>query len=268
MIGHVVTGVVLVAAVHFVFLALGGGLFGSPLIALMAFAFWRLVQPEERGARGYQMVALMTGIGTVVASAVAVVAGVMPATSLQWLGVVVSTGLAAAIYSLTVSRGATPCPLCENSMTNGLSCPRCQDTVCTRPTCWNAKHARCARCLDRAVVALPMHQQWWKTRFGRKAGRGQCAYCFKQADEANLYECPTCAQALCDRCWDHQNGVCSRCQWVIPNLPEKLTAVLPLANAGLSKSSGRGGSTRPRPRAPAERAPDIRPRPPVARRHH
>jgi hypothetical protein len=255
---HAVTGAVIVTAVNFVFVAVGVGLLLSPVIALTAFAFWRLVEPEESGSTGYKMVALITAIGTTVATIVAVLAGFMPLSSFEWLAILAATGLSAAIFSLTFTGRAAPCRLCGAAIAAGagFECPRCFDRICSRPSCWNGKHARCTRCLERGVVALPMQPLWWKTRFGRKAGRGQCAYCFKQAEEANLYECGHCAQALCDRCWDHQNASCSRCGWVIPNAPEKLLAAV---RAGKPKSARAGKGDRSRSRASPAGSPVRRP---------
>jgi hypothetical protein len=268
---HVITGATLVAGVHFVSLALAAGVLLSPVVALLAFAFWRLVEPEEGGATGYRMVALMTAIGTLVATAASVALGFTPLLAFDWLGILSATGLAAAIFSLTFASRGTTCRLCATAIAagGGFECPRCADRVCGRPSCWNAKQVRCTRCLERAVVALPMHSHWWKTRFGHKAGRGQCALCFKQADEANLYECGTCAQPLCDRCWDHQNGACSKCGWIIPNLPAKLAALHPARPRDPRVAQDRR-EAKPAVRRPTRKleipSTPVRKRPPTSRR--
>jgi hypothetical protein len=275
---HAIAGTLLVAGVHFVSVALGTGLLLAPLVALLAFAFWRIVQPEETGSTGYVRVSVMTGAGTLAGAGLAALAGLPAATGWVWAAVPLATGVAAAIYSLGFGSRQAVCQLCRTPTREGASavCPRCQDRVCSRPGCWNAKYLRCARCHEREVVVLPMHEQWWRLQFGRKTTRGQCGHCYKEAHETDLYSCGECAAPLCRRCWDYHNGQCPRCQWLIPNLPGQLLAhggraAGKAGHAARSPSGGRaqpGLDAAPPRRAargagepPAAAAPARRPRP-------
>jgi hypothetical protein len=51
---------------------------------------------------------------------------------------------------------------------------------------------------------------------------GACASCYKEANETDLRACGRCKWPSCRRCWDHHNGQCSHCEWVLPDLPASL----------------------------------------------
>jgi hypothetical protein len=47
-----------------------------------------------------------------------------------------------------------------------------------------------------------------------------------EATEADLRECGKCGWPMCKRCWDYNNGRCSHCEWIVPDLPAALTPFL------------------------------------------
>ena len=134
--GSTAAGCALISVVHFVFVALGAAVLSAPLIALMAFSFWRLMQPGEMGAPGFKAVTGVTLAGTTLGTAAAWLAAVPAASNpWAWAGVPLSAALAAAIYSLGAASRTEPCLHCGKSAQDdrAATCPRCRDRVCRRP---------------------------------------------------------------------------------------------------------------------------------------
>jgi hypothetical protein len=119
------------------------------------------------------------------------------------------------------------CFLCRTPVGTGQSftCPRCDQTICVRPTCWNARHLRCSSCLDRGVVLFTKPERWWHEQLGARVNRGTCDSCFEEAGETDLRACGQCPLLMCRRCWDHHNGCCTRCGWRVADLPEGLAVL-------------------------------------------
>jgi hypothetical protein len=216
--------VVMVGLIYFVVSVLGVGLLLSPLAGATGFLFWRLIDPDERGSRGFLRVVLTTLTGAAIGVLAAVLLRLTPTPLGDGFGVILAVALAAAFYSMRAQGRVTPCVLCRRPAPErvGFDCPRCNDRVCARPTCWNARYARCARCHDREIVIFPIAEPWWGKRLGRRVMKGECLSCYKEAQETDLRECGQCHWPMCKRCWDYNNGVCRRCNWTIPDLPPRL----------------------------------------------
>jgi hypothetical protein len=262
-------GATVVAVLHAVALVLGLGLLFAPVVALVAFIFWRIMRPDDRGQDGHRAVLIITAVGSLVGTVVAAAAHVPGATGWAWSAIPLAVLLASAIFSLAFAGGAKTCQLCRQPAPEHASfaCPRCHDRVCARPTCWSAKYLRCVRCHEREIIALPQTEAWWRPRLGARAKHGQCGHCFKEAHETDLRECGKCHWPMCQRCWDYHNGICQRCRWVIPDLPPALAAYVN-ASAGMGRdrpaAAAPGGARRPastRPVAPAGQAPRPAARP-------
>lgn len=132
--------------------------------------------------------------------------------------------LAGSTAVLVVKRsGAKRCALCEKRIGAELAfvCPRCELLVC-EANCWVAEHLRCRLCLQNGVPILTDGSQWWDHRLGPRSNQGTCQYCHRSATESDLRGCRRCGRPQCRDCWDHLNGSCSRCDWVISDLPESL----------------------------------------------
>jgi hypothetical protein len=244
-------GATVVGALHAVALVLNLGLLLAPVVALVAFTYWRVMRPDERGPEGHRAVLIVTAAGCIAGTVVTAAAGVPGATGWAWSAVPLATLLASAIFSLAFSGGAKTCQLCRQPAPEraGFVCPRCHDRVCARPSCWSAKYVRCIRCHEREIIALPQSEAWWRPRVGQRAKHGQCGHCYKESHEADLRECGQCHWPMCQRCWDYHNGICQRCRWVIPDLPAALAAYVggASANAGRSAPSAAGGARRSPP---------------------
>lgn len=256
----------------FVCVALAGGLLVSPLIGALAYFYWRLLDPDAVGQRGHLRVLATAGVGT----GLAFVA--------EWLGnwnkgplladgagVLVAAAVASAIYSLRAQSGTVPCMLCDQSAAGrqGFDCPRCGDRVCARTTCWNARYFRCTRCHEREIVIFPISEKWWVARLGRRVMKGECLSCYKEAQETDLRECGQCHWPMCRRCWDHHNGACQRCEWIMPDLPPKLVTFIRKSKPRSDRASqgkpprkpgggdrGPAGGGAPPPRPPRQKPTD------------
>jgi len=259
---YVVLGTLLVGFIYFALTATGLGLLLSPAVGFAAYIFFRLVDPEERGRRGYLRVLCASIVGGIAGAGLSAVLGVSQTPTWDWAGVAVVVIFASAMYSLG-ARGATePCVLCKSAARTGFHCPRCNDWVCARPSCWNAKYSRCTRCHEREIVIFPIAERWWESRLGRRVMKGECTSCYTEAGETDLRECGQCHWPMCRRCWDYHNGVCKRCEWTIPDLPPVLAPFARKTKA--VRAPAPPAQRRPAP-APAPARPREAPRPAAVR---
>jgi hypothetical protein len=241
----------------------------SPVIGALAFFFWRLIDPEESGSRGHLRAVLTAAIGSAIGFGAGLLMGFTDAPLFDAAGILLAGIVASALYSWRAQSRTVTCVLCQNpaSGSGGFDCPRCGDRVCTRGSCWNSRHARCTRCFEREIVILPIHEKWWAARLGKRVMTGECLSCGKEAQEpgTDLRDCGQCHWPMCRRCWDYYNGICQRCEWVIPDLPPRLAPFVRRARRKKDQARphrgtpARGGGAPPS--APAARPSRPRPAP-------
>ncbi|WP_188552746.1 hypothetical protein [Edaphobacter dinghuensis] len=119
------------------------------------------------------------------------------------------------------------CGLCNRRLNpNALTftCPRCALVVCDEK-CWDFEHRRCQLCVEHHVPILSAQKQWWDRTLGPATVHGRCQVCMASFDQADLRLCGRCRRPQCRDCWDNLNGECSRCGWVIADLPESLKLI-------------------------------------------
>jgi hypothetical protein len=149
--------------------------------------------------------------------------------------------------AMLVRRNEAVCFVCKRPLTGpggSGECPRCRERICARPSCWNAKGFRCTTCEQRGVVLFPMAGSWWDQRFGPRSMHGACGHCYKEAATADLRECGQCGWPLCRRCWDHHNGACPRCAWVVAGAPPEVVAVAQRHRKSAAKGRASGDGRR------------------------
>jgi hypothetical protein len=148
-------------------------------------------------------------------------------------------GTAWGLDVLVAGRGKRPCFICKLPIDERVpfACPRCHQVICTRPSCWIARHFRCKYCDEREVIIFPIDEPWWRTRLGPRVLEGSCNSCYKEAREADLRACGRCRWTLCRRCWDYHNGLCTHCGWIVPDPP---AALRPFLGERPSAGHGRG----------------------------
>jgi len=240
MVIYVALGALLVGVIYFVLIVSGVALMLSPAAGAAAFFFWRLIDPERRGRAGLLRVIVTATTGPAAAALIAFLTGIGRTPGWDAVGIVLAGALAVAMYSYRAQGRDRTCSNCQRPVEDraGFDCPRCNDRVCARPTCWNAKYFRCIRCHKREIVIFPIAEKWWAARLGPRVMKGECLSCYKEAHETDLRECGQCHWSMCKRCWDYYNGVCQRCDWTIPNRPARLTAFTDKTKGSRSSSSG------------------------------
>ncbi len=139
------------------------------------------------------------------------------------VGLLVAQGVAWGLEAATTGTGRV-CFICKNAVSDhdAFVCPRCQQTICARPTCWVGRRFRCRFCDEREVLLFPLENSWWAQRVGARVLDGTCASCYKEATETDLRACGRCRWTMCKRCWDYHNGRCIHCDWLMPGLPAAL----------------------------------------------
>lgn len=200
--------------------------------------FARLMDDVD-GSRSPAYVPLVLA-GVAQGGAVLLMAVAGTANLVHLLGTAAAVAAAWLLAAMTAQRQQAPCFICKNAAGDQrFHCPRCHQVICARPTCWIARHARCRWCDEREVVAFPTTEPWWSARVGARAAHGECAICFKDANERDLRECRQCHWPMCRRCWDLQNGRCSHCDWVMPDLPPELAAYVMAGAPGRAAAPSR-----------------------------
>jgi hypothetical protein len=251
-------GLLLCALLFLLLIVMDQAVLLSPAVGLLAYVFWRVVTVGIASPQSGLAVLLVAGGGSLVGLAAARLSGLAGGGAWDFLGVLVAAVVAMSVHAL-LAEAASPCQLCgADGQSVMFTCPRCQDRVCSRPSCWNARYARCTRCHEREVPLLPIQEQWWVARVGRRVHHGECTHCYKEANETDLRECNQCHWPMCRRCWDYLNGVCPRCEWTLPDLPPALVAL-----TGARRARGGGARTGSRPGRPVPRSVPVAEDPPA-----
>lgn len=131
---------------------------------------------------------------------------------------------AAALVWWVVSNGlGQRCHLCNRWLRRSVvsfECPRCGFVVCER--CWEFDHLRCRLCKQNHVPVFSPDARWWDQHLGARAIHGRCQICLTTGDQVDLRSCGRCRRQQCRECWDNANGECSRCHWLVDDLPATL----------------------------------------------
>lgn len=135
-----------------------------------------------------------------------------------------AAGAVCGLWLIYQTQTRNRCALCNcrlGSSALAFECPRCFLMVCA-DHCWDSDHLRCRLCEQNHVAVLPAEPRWWDRQLGARVSQGRCQICMGTPDKADLRACGHCGRPQCRECWDQANGQCSRCGWVIPDLPERL----------------------------------------------
>lgn len=161
-----------------------------------------------------------------------------------WLSPLVAAATVMMILQVR-SSGSRRCGLCDRRLgrSPAFDCPRCGLLVCDQ-TCWIFEHCRCRLCEENRVPIFPPDGRWWDKRFGPRMNQGRCQLCLAEAAGADLRACAKCGRPQCRACWDAANGQCSRCQWIVHDLPPQLEVyMLPNERPGAAGTMIRRGRT-------------------------
>jgi len=136
---------------------------------------------------------------------------------------VAAAGTVALVWWLVGSGLGQRCHLCNRWLRRSVvsfECPRCGFVVCEQ--CWDFDHVRCRLCKQNHVPAFSPDARWWDQHLGARAAYGRCQICLTTGDLVDLRSCGRCGRQQCRECWDNANGECSRCHWLVDDLPATL----------------------------------------------
>lgn len=205
------------------------GLAGAPLAILVALASGLLVLLRERlpEALPQPWWGMPLLLGLAAAAGIALIAAYGPERSpWLWLAPLLAFGSGTAVDA-GQRRTRRRCHLCNRALGGepAFVCPRCELTVCDR-SCWDFDQLRCRLCRDNGVPVFPPDGRWWDRAFGPRFARGHCQLCLTGPETVDLRTCQRCGRPQCRNCWDMNNGQCSRCRWIVPDLPPRLAEYL------------------------------------------
>jgi len=201
---------------------LGGTIWAIAGGALAAALFLLLSNFFELNLRPPWMQYLLPVGASLAAVLVAFIAGSI-SDPLEWWAPAAAGAISCSwfVYQTTTRRRCALCNRRLGSSALAFECPRCFLVVCA-DACWDSEHLRCRLCEQNHVAILPAEPRWWDRQLGARVSQGRCQICMATPDRADLRCCGHCGRPQCRDCWDQANGQCSRCHWVIPDLPEKL----------------------------------------------
>ncbi len=235
----------LVPALAFVFLAALCELFGafwSPWAAVVVAltlgpAFISLIRVLHFEDLPLWATATFPALGTLLGAAVAV-SGLKTTAGLLLAPLLTAGGSLAWTGARRIN--SKRCSLCSARLGSTLAfqCPRCGLLAC-EARCWTAEFVRCRLCVQNEVPVFTPDARWWDRQLGARFEHGVCQYCHAAASERDLRACRRCGRPQCRDCWDHLNGQCTRCQWIIPDLPKALRGFLEEPRV-VTSSGGRG----------------------------
>ena len=195
--------------------AIAGGAFIAALFLLLAM-FFELELPLP------WLEYVLPVVASLAATVVAFAAG-MITDPLEWWAPA-AAGAISCVWLVYRTQTRRRCALCDRRLGSSalaFECPRCALKVCA-DVCWDSNYLRCRLCEQNHVAILPAEPRWWDRQLGARANQGRCQVCMTTSEKADLRVCGHCGRPQCRDCWDQTNGQCSRCRWIIPDLPEKL----------------------------------------------
>jgi hypothetical protein len=242
---YAVGAAILIGALQF-FVGLGGNAFAiiaaGVLLGLFPYGVWALLEAEEQLTLDLYLPGLAGGGGVLGGSVLRWLAKSPDTMPFDLLACLLCVAGGTMIAVGRARRGRYMCPLrCGRRVTSqNRWCPRCEQIVCGRSSCWNMERYCCAQCewLQRPLFPLE-DEGWWRQHFGERVSEGACQECRCSAAARPLYECGHCRWPMCTLCWDFENGRCVRsgCDWFLPDLPENLRAHLAAQVADAHNSS-------------------------------
>jgi hypothetical protein len=149
--------------------------------------------------------------------------------------------LTAAIMIVLKRIDAQRCGLCRRRIGRGvaLTCPRCPMVVCE--DCWRFDSLCCRLCEEQGVPLFSPDGRWWDLQLGPRVDFGRCQLCLTEAAETDLRACRNCSRTQCRNCWDHSNGQCIRCKWIIADLPPALRPLMIVSEERSGSKIGHSG---------------------------
>jgi hypothetical protein len=216
---------VLAAALQLICIRWGvaGDLLGVLLVGILILAAVRLLAIEE--TRPY-IASVVAGAGSLLGLLLGLAADGAEYPPAAWAAPLMAAlpgGILTAVYAWK----APKCQLCQTPLRRLLSfsCHRCRLVTCEN--CWDFERDRCRLCEANQIPLFPLEYRWWQKQFGFEVQEGRCALCLRMADgRIAHWGCGDCGHAQCRSCWDDNNGQCSRCGWLLSDMPLEVSEYL------------------------------------------
>lgn len=196
------------------------------VMTLLSYGLWQLREEISSQVWDQYAPAVIAFAGLGIGSLLRLLIFEKSQTSISWEDIVaicLSLMTSGGVILLKRRRVMDKCHRCQNPLEKDRQlCPRGgEHWVCNR--CWLADRVRCKDCESLKTPWLQLEDEnWWLSRLGSRIRGGHCYSCRRNAVEYDLRQCGRCTVATCIRCWDLENGRCSKCGWVMPDLPEPL----------------------------------------------
>ncbi len=189
------------------------------LVSLLAFGIFRFFEVEFESP---WVIPVVPVASSVIAIAIDYFAAVNGQDVALWFAPLAAAGTAGITVAVS-RRSSRRCGLCNRRIGGGVAfnCPRCGLLVCEH-NCWAFEQCRCRLCEQNRVPVFSPDGRWWDRNFGPRSAHGRCQICQGTAEETELRVCGKCGRPQCRECWDFANGQCSRCHWIVGDLPEQL----------------------------------------------
>ena len=199
------------------------GLFAAALSGVLAGVLRRVYEPRTFQSWWVLPLVLTTTSGGVIVFLHAID---LDLRGYAWLALVLAPGCALLVYEVDKHTGSR-CSLCSRRSDRSarFQCPRCGLLVCEK-NCWSHEALRCKLCLENQVPVFDPDGRWWDRQFGPRFAEGHCQLCMAPVANADLRTCRRCGRPQCRHCWDMSNGQCSRCGWIVEELPPRLSSLL------------------------------------------
>ncbi|MEW6366470.1 MAG: hypothetical protein AB1714_17730 [Acidobacteriota bacterium] len=187
-------------------------------IGLLVFALARLF---HLGLQRWWSPMLLAALSSLAGLGVRYLGDPASVMHLAWTSPLIAAATAGIVVLFMIQRPR--CALCNRGFDRDLifDCPRCGLRVCDRE-CWVFEQCRCRLCAENRVPIFSPDSRWWEAQLGPRVHAGRCQICLAVAAEVDLRACGQCGRPQCKGCWDFNNGACSRCNWVIDDLPPQL----------------------------------------------
>ena len=193
------------------------------LVAMLAFGIFRFFEVEFASEWVTPAVGVGSSLAAIVILYFAATNGKDVAFWFAPLAAAATSGIVVAVGRMSSRR----CGLCNRRIGGGVAfnCPRCGLMVCEQE-CWAFEQCRCRLCEQNRVPVFSPDGRWWDKHLGPRSTYGRCQICQATAEETDLRVCGKCGRPQCRECWDFANGQCSRCHWIVDDLPEQLRPFL------------------------------------------
>jgi hypothetical protein len=194
------------------------------LLGLLPYGIWTFIESTNQDNSDLVLPGIAAITGVLLAGIMRLITQSSELLVIDLLAVILAATGSGTIIILRLRQRVEACQICGHRSSRAYhSCPRCEKAVCHQSSCWVSEDYRCSECMQLRRPLLTLNvESWWLQRLGPKVTSGSCCRCGLGANRCDLRKCGQCPWSMCTQCWDFGNGCCSRCSWIMPDLPAAL----------------------------------------------